>query len=254
MIFQRLLFHPKTLLGTLALAALAALLALFARGAPALRVNLGLVERNRLIIPALQADAEEQAASLAPALAALAQSGRADACNPLGLAASLLAGCARAADWGQTTITDTAGTAATFYLAPPPPTGLLYRQGFTLLLPEDAQAVEEITLLTYMAHSTRIAQGDTVGVAVVTTADGRAHVTQLRMGSEIAEAMYDTPDIPPQHSKPPQHYPLPTGGLAYPVTIRFDEPITPASVAVVFTYPGQWHVNPLLFFWGVGLP
>ena len=49
MIFQRLLFHPKMLLGALALAALAALLALFARGAPALRVNLGLVERNRFL-------------------------------------------------------------------------------------------------------------------------------------------------------------------------------------------------------------
>jgi hypothetical protein len=218
---------------------------------PELWSNLGTVKRNHGLLAEVHLLHGTKSEDLTQALALMARSNKFDACNPFGFDVHSLVDCTEVTQWMGTTITSTTGVTQSVFISAAL-SGLEYRQFHTLLLPEHAYTdLDAITLFTCMANSTRITQDSLVGYVMAIDENQEVFFAPLRAGVETAEGMYDFPDIPPKHEKPPISYRHDNGGLAYPATLHFGQTISLKSISVLFAYSQQWHIAPYLCIWAI---
>jgi len=213
--------------------------------------NIGFVIRNHSLVSTTTSTPERNN-NLTHSLMLMGRFDTLDSCNPFGFEISLLNNCMKTEDWERISLTQTNATTTTAYLAPLELDGLIFREFQTFLLPtHEYKDLRSLTIHTYTSHSTRIHQGDLIGHILVRTLEQDAFLVSLYAGIETGESMYDYPDIPPLHDKPVTYYSRNSGGLAYPVTLTFEEPVSVESITAIFTYPYSWHVAPKLYVWAI---
>lgn len=214
--------------------------------------NLGYIHRNKAIAVVKPQVLSPYDMYLTRAVRLFSWSSEFGQCNPFGFRLQSVVDCDNVEEWPIEQLDDENNWGIQAFSAPDGLAGIRYREVISLLLPEDGFTdLHELTIITAMGNSTRIQQGELVAYAAVITIEGYAYLLPLRAGHETAEWAYDFPDIPPEHLKPTLNYSLPNGGNGYPLVFKFEYPVSPKVVSILFIYAQHWHVQPGLNVWAV---